>query len=502
MRRISTRKNRGKAGAIVFGALFCLTVASGWQQSAQPIISALRNKQYADALKLAEQALKTAPRNAQILTLEGLAYRGLARDQDALAAFHGALAADPGYVAALEGAAQIEYAAGRPEAVPLLDRLLKLRPADPTAHAMRGVMAWKQRDCTAATAHFERSGAALATQPEALREYGVCLVRLERLAAAERVFQQLVSANPAAASARRSLAAVQLMAERTQAALDSLQPLLKAEGADPETMALASAVYERLGDTPNAVASLRQAIVLSPRTVKYYLDFASLSFAHKSFDAGIRVVTAGLSLSPESPELHLARGILYVQTGKTDQADADFAVAERLDPRQPGAVDAHVLERLQVNDLDGAAKLVREQIKARPNNAFLHYLLAEVLNWQGPPVGSPDFQQALNAATEAVKLQPDLVLARNLLSRLYMDAGQLKPAIEQCREVLRTSPHDPIALYRLMRALKMSDDPDSAKEIPDVVRRFNEARELATKKEAQESRYRLLEAPSGGARNQ
>jgi predicted Zn-dependent protease len=146
--------------------------------------------------------------------------------------------------------------------------------------------------------------------------------------------------------------------------------------------------------------------------------------------------------------------------------------------------------------------LVREQIKARPNNAFLHYLLAEVLNWQGPPVGSPDFQQALNAATEAVKLQPDLVLARNLLSRLYMDAGQLKPAIEQCREVLRTSPHDPIALYRLMRALKMSDDPDSAKEIPDVVRRFNEARELATKKEAQESRYRLLEAPSGGARNQ
>jgi tetratricopeptide (TPR) repeat protein len=198
--------------------------------------------------------------------------------------------------------------------------------------------------------------------------------------------------------------------------------------------------------------------------------------------------------------LHLARGILSVQIGQNDQADADFAAAERLDPQQPGTVDARVLERLQTNDLEGAARLVREQITARPDNAFLRYLLAEVLNWQGPPVGSPEFQQALSAASKAVELQPDLTLARNLLSKLYLDAGELKPAIEQCRAVLQASPHDPIALYRLMRALKLSGDPEAAKEIPDVVRRFNEARELASQKEAQEGRYQLVEDPAIGAR--
>ena len=487
---------------MTLAVLLCSTAASVWAQNAQPIVTALRNKQYAQALDLAQQALKTTPRNAQILTLEGLAFRGLRRDEDALAAFQQALRADPDYVAALEGAAQIEYAAARPEAVLLLDRLLKLRPADPTAHAMRGVMAWKQRDCTTAVAHFGRSEAALAAQPEALREYGVCLVKLQRLEPAEKVFQQLVAGNPAAASARRSLSAVQLLAEHPQAALDSLQPLLKGESADPETLALASAAYEALGETPYAVATLRQAIVLSPRTVKYYLDFAGLSFAHKSYEAGIQIVSAGLKLSPEASQLHLARGILYVQTGQIDKADADFLVAERLDPRQPGTVDARVLEHLQDNDLNGAAQLVREQIKAQPKNAFLYYLLAEVINRQGPQVASLDFQQALDSAAEAVKLQPDLILARNLLSRLYMDAGQLKPAIEQCHEVLRITPHDPIALYRLMRALKMSDDSDAAKEIPEVLRRFNEARDLARQKEAQESRYRLLEVPASGARNQ
>jgi tetratricopeptide (TPR) repeat protein len=471
-------------------------------QDVQPIVSALRNKQFAQALDLAQQGLKTAPRNAQILTLQGLALRGLGRDQDALTAFQKALRVSPDYLAALEGAAQVEYAAGRTEAIPLLDRLLKLRPADVTAHAMRGVMAWKQHDCTTAIAHFEHGEAALGAQPEALREYGVCLARLKRLEPAERVFQRLVSGSPEALSYRRSLAAVQLLVERPQAALESLQPLLKTNNTDADLRALASAAYEAMGDTPNAVASLRQAIVLSPTTVKYYLDFADVSFAHKSYDAGIQVTSAGLKLLPDSSQLHLARGILYVQTGKTDEAEADFATAERLDPRQPGTVDARVLERLQDNDLGGAAQLVRAQIKAQPRDAFLHYLLAEVLNREGPPAGSAEFQEALNSAAAAVKLQPDLTLARNLLSRLYMDAGDVKLAIEQCREVLRSNPHDPVALYRLIRALKSSDEPDAGKELPDTLRRFSEARELARKQEAQESRYRLVEAPAAGQRNQ
>jgi tetratricopeptide (TPR) repeat protein len=481
----------------------CLLLASfalgaAWPENVQPIVSALRDKKFGEALELAGRALKAEPGNAQILTLEGLAFRGLGRDPDALAAFQKALRADPGYLAALEGATQIEYAAGSAGAIPMLDRLTKLRPNDETAHAMRAVMAWKQHDCQTAVVHFERSQAAIASQPEAMREYGICLVRLKRLDRAEEVFQRVVSLNPTDASLRIPLAAVQLIAERAQAAFDTLKPLLGGDKPTHEVLGLASAAYERLGDTPNAVATLRQAILSSPRTVRYYLDFASLSFVHKSYDAGVQVLSAGLGLTPDSPQLHLARGILYVQTGQADQAEADFAMAERLDPRQPGTVDARVLERLQKNDLEGAAHLVREEIKARPDNAFLHYLLAEVLNWQGPPAGSKEFEQALQAAAEAVRLQPELTLARNLLSRLYLDAGKVKPAIEQCRQVLRATPQDPIALYRLMRALKMSGDSEAARELPDVVRRFNEARALAARQEARESSYRLVEDRTDG----
>jgi tetratricopeptide (TPR) repeat protein len=478
-------------------ALTCFAGFNAWPQAAQPtpqsITAAIRGKKYNQAVELAKQALKANPDDAQILTLEAIAWKGLGQDQNALIAFQHALRISPNYLAALEGAAQIEYAAGNDAAIPLLDRLLKLRPDEPTAQAMRAVMAWKHRDCQTAVAHFERSRPVTASQPDALREYGICLVRLNQPEVAATVFRQIVSTHPDDRVARYSLSSVEMMAQHYKDALDTLKPLLP-DSTDAEALALASSAYEALGQTPEAVAALRQAIVIAPRNVEYYLDFANLSFAHKSYDAGIQMVNTGLKLSPESPQLHLARGILSVQTGQIDQADADFAAAERLNPQQPGTADARVLQYLQHNNTDEAIRVVREEMKSHPNDAFLYYLLAEVLNWQGPQAGTPEFQQALDAATKAVQLQPTLTLARNLLSRLYLDNGQTNLAIQECRRVLSGNPHDPVALYRLMRALKISGDPEDAKEIPDLLRRFDEARKLASQQEALENRYKLVES--------
>lgn len=322
-------------------------------------------------------------------------------------------------------------------------------------------------------------------------------MRLNRPADAVAVFRAIVSTHPADRAARYSLASVEMIVGHFQEALDCLQPL---GGEDAQALSLSAAAYEALGDTPRAVEALRQAIVRSPRTVAYYLDFANLSFAHKSYTAGIQMVDAGLKLSPGSPQLRLARGILEVQTGQTEQADADFAAAERLDPQQPGTADARVLEYLQQNNMAEAVRVVRDELKSRPNDAFLYYLLAEVLNWQGPQAGTPEFQQALDAAAKAVRLDPKLTLARNLLSRLYLDSGKTQLAIAECREVLRESPQDPVALYRLMRALKMSGDPKDAEQVPELMRRFNEARRLASQQQTQENRYKLVEGSAAGGK--
>src|SRR5580700_5579348 len=77
---------------------FILTFApafAGWAQTApsisQSIASAIRAKQFDRALELARQALKTAPNDVPILTLEALAFKELGQEQNALTAFHRAL---------------------------------------------------------------------------------------------------------------------------------------------------------------------------------------------------------------------------------------------------------------------------------------------------------------------------------------------------------------------------------------------------------------------------
>jgi tetratricopeptide (TPR) repeat protein len=84
------------------------------------IESALRAQNYGQAIELVQSQLPHAAKDYRLLTLQGIALSGLGKDRDALTAYHRALAISPDYLAALEGAAQLEYKAGNSRAVPLL----------------------------------------------------------------------------------------------------------------------------------------------------------------------------------------------------------------------------------------------------------------------------------------------------------------------------------------------------------------------------------------------
>ena len=474
--------------------------AANEDDAVRAITAALRTKNFTEALDLARAARARSPREERILVLEALALTGLRRDAEALAVLKTAMEAAPDYVPAIEAAVEIEYRQGNPQAATHLQHLLELRPAEPTAHAMMGALAWKQSDCAGAVSHFGQAGAAITSQPDALREFGICLVKMKRPEEAAGVFRRLVALRPEDRRARYAEAVSLLEATRFRDAITALEPLAGNKNPDPIALELTSTAHEALGDTPRAVTFLRRAVLLDPRNVSLYLDFASLSFAHQSFQVGIDMLNAGLTQVPDSGAMYLARGVLFVQLAEYTKADADFDRAERLDPHQALGSAARGLSQIQQNNLDQALITVRSQLKTNPNDAFPHYVLAEILSRQGAAAGSPEFQQAVDAAREAVRLRPDFVLARDVLSRLYLQSGEVEQAIEQCRLALRDNPSDEMALYRLIRALQSSDRPDRAAEVPTLLKRFTALRDEARKRQMQETQYRLVEDIPAGAR--
>jgi tetratricopeptide (TPR) repeat protein len=478
---------------------FCLALTlsvAGFAQNVpnptQAIQAALRTRDFTQALQLSESALKQSPRDAKLWMLQGISLAGLGKNKEALTSFHKALAIAPDNLPALEGAVQLEYQSDSAHAIPHLNRILQQRPNDLTAHAMLAVAAYKQHDCATAVKHFDQSSQLISSQPSALAEYGSCLMDLDRAQDAAGVFQQLVAQYPDNSHARFALASAQLAAHHGKEAVETLQPLLEAKDPEPDVLALASSAYEAQGDTPKAVRLLRQAIVANPKKIKYYVDFATLSFNHQSFQVGIDMVNVGLKQLPDAAPLYVARGVLYIQMAQYDKGQADFQTATRLNPRESSGAIAQGMAQIQQSNLDDALTTVNSQIKVHPKEAFLYYLKAQILMQKGTAAGTPEFKEAIMSATRATQLSPDFVLPRDILGSLYLKSGQLDLAIAQCRAALKINSSDQESLYHLIQALRQSGKGSKA-EMADLVKKLADLRRESREQEGAANQYKLYE---------
>jgi tetratricopeptide (TPR) repeat protein len=205
------------------------------------------------------------------------------------------------------------------------------------------------------------------------------------------------------------------------------------------------------------------------------------------------MINAGLEAEPKAAALYVGRGVLYVQLAQYDKAEADFEKADALDPRQSMGSAAEGLAAVQANDADRALAAVQSKLAKKPNDAFLLYLRAEILTQRGADPGSLEFREAMESARRAISLRPSLTSARDVLAKLYLQAGQNTAAIEQSRKALDNDPKDQTALYHLIQGLRKSG---RTQEIPGMLKRLADLRMEGTKEEAAHNRYKLVEEKS------
>jgi tetratricopeptide (TPR) repeat protein len=455
-----------------------------------PIISALKQNDYSEALRLTQAELSRYPTSPQLWTLRAMAFSGKGKTEDALQAYENALKLSPDYLAALEGVSQMLYKDQSQRAVPFLKHIVQLNPEDQVAHAMLGSLAFARGDCAIAVEYFEKSRDQIGTQQSAMLEYGICLAEINQTEKSISILQSLLASDSNNIAARRSLAAIQLKIEKPKDAIETLSPLLETGNIDSLTSQLAAAVYEANQDTPRAVQILHDAIERDPRNVDLYTDFANMAFAHQSFQAGVEMVSVGLKAQPRSATLYLARGVLYAQLALYDKAEADFEKAEELDPHQAfsAAASGLMAEKGTAYTNQGLADL-RHKLAKDPNDVFLWSLEASLLSESAPAPGTPEFSEAMHAAKQAIKLDPASSSAYDVLGKLYEQTGSTDEAIRQCRNALRYNPRDQTALYHLIMMLRKRDRDN---EIPGLLKRLAELRQDATRQEAERNRYKLI----------
>jgi len=478
--------------ALLIAALANIASAQQSTPSISSIQSQIRSHHYAEAIESIHIALSDKPDNPQLWTLEGIAFSLSDNTVDALKAFDKALSLAPNNIAALKGETQLLFSVHDQHAIPLLERIVRIEPADVTAHEMLATLQAQNGNCPAAIGHFLLSASAIGSHPESLAAYGYCLAQTGQSQKAIPIFEQLVALSPDKTYPRYNLAVLLIETKDYNAAIKALEPLLTTNLPDSDVMSLASEAYESTGNTPRAVALLRQAIVASPATPSYYTSFAAICMEHDSFQTGIDMLDAGLQHVSNDPSMYISRGLLYAQIAKYDQAEADFKAAERLDANQSLSSYAIDLAEMQKNQSGKALDEIRSQLKAHPDSYLLYCLLAKLLTSQGSSKDSPQSTEATEVALRAIKLKPDGTEARDILAGIYVSGGNYDKAIEQCRLALQRDPTDQTAIYHLILALRHSSQPAQREEIHTWAKRLSELQQASLKQETARKQFKLV----------
>lgn len=434
------------------------------------------------------RAAKLRPDDPRVRTALALTNLGKGKDREkALGELRAVAAADKGTATDQLLIEVLIRTRDLPSARKAVDALAQKQPGDPMAEHLRGRIAQQDKDLPGARKHFEA----------ALQKNQNYLPSLAALAALD-----LQDKKPAEAKAR-------------------FESLLQREPKNTNAMLALAELTARSGGAPAEVQKwLEQAVAADPAETSPRLMLVDHLLGSNQTKQAIDAAQAGLSRSPDSPELLDRLGRAQLAAGEGQQAATTFGKLATLQPRSALAqlrlADAHAAARnttamaaavrraaelepdqpqvkkalanlaLMEDKPDQALALARRIQTERPDDASGYTLEAEVetrrRNWDAAaaalrkamakpqPGEAPQRLHAVLMASKKTaeaeafatdwrrKHPEDMAFALHLGDQ-YLAFGKPEPATGLYREVLKRQPDNVLAMNNLAYALAMQKQP-------------------------------------------
>jgi tetratricopeptide (TPR) repeat protein len=236
---------------------------------------------------------------------------------------------------------------------------------------------------------------------------------------------------------------------------------------------------------------LRRAIGLHPRDEAVYVDLAAICMDHGAYDLGIEILDAGVTNVSNPAKLHAMRGIIYVQSGRLAQAEADFEKASLLAPEVAhGRLGLGIL-LMEAERLEESIRLLREQSRQNPNDTEIRFVLAQALLRKGREPEQPEYAEARAILENLVETKPDFAAARAVLGKIYLTGEETARGIGQLERALAIGPGNKTAAYQLLLAYRRTGN---LKQAAALQKRMRNLIEQERREEVDRNRVRLVKA--------
>jgi tetratricopeptide (TPR) repeat protein len=303
---------------------------------------------------------------------------------------------------------------------PLLDDLALLRSR---GHVWSGMLASQEGRLEEAEEHYRLVVEAEPDSAAYRRALGSVLHRQGELAAAAEQYQKAVALDPVDAVARLRWADLLLeLGGEEQEALAQLRQAVVIAPAYPEARLALGKVAIRQGGLDEAITHLQVAVDLQPEAVEARLRLGRALLDKGRVEEAIKYLQEALRLAPDQASLHLALGRAYDLTGRREESLA--ALRRTMDLAKDGSLAALAAHRI------GLALASTGRLEAGAEH------LGQALLWQ--------------------PRMPDAYLA---LGRILSAQGRWAEAAVRLRQGWRLLPGEAELAHRLARLLATAPDP-------------------------------------------
>lgn len=374
----------------------------------------------------------------------GLAYTGLEKFEDAIAAYQHAIASAPDWAhthAALGSAYAITHRYA--EALDAYKVAVALDSNDKMIHHQIGNVYSKRGEHAAATRH-QLQAIAIAPQFAAAHyQLGLLYAHEKRWTDAINAYRTAYQNDPALVEALYNLAQAHLRAgdaasAREQMALfqerkAALTPLHQLRGALQRTQGATERArvlvnigrfYLKNGHYEKAVSEYQKALGMDPQSVAAYNGIGVAYTMLEKYEAAVAAQKQALELQPDFAKAHAGIGLAYFRQNKTDLALKHYRQAVTLDPQ---FLEAHLkiaMILLNQKRYAEATDAYLTIISLNPNDAEAYHNLGLCYAYQAKAEDSPRREPDQNLITAA------LIALEKAVDLSVSEARDVEPPIQ------------------------------------------------------------------------
>lgn len=250
---------------------------------------------------------------------------------------------------------------------------------------------------------------------------GVSLLACGDAAAALAAFDEALCRDPDHIDSHAGRGRALFRLDRHEEAVEAFSEALSRLPDDPDLLRERGKAHFENNDNEAAILDLDEAVKRRPSDAEAVCFLAASFHCEGDDDLAYDYLEEALRLGPQLPAAHFFRGRVLSNLGDEDGALADFTRAIELDPTYPYPYSyrASVWEGMEEPDRALADRLT--YLRMRPDAAAWH---SHAHMWQG----RGEYEKAVEAFAEAVRLQPRSAHHYGCRSGLYREMGEEEKA--------------------------------------------------------------------------